>query len=195
MTSLFFLTALSVASAADVCETVPTLTTTDSVWIEVDATGATTIPFGPLTLKGIEGEDIDLRSGCQPQIKISGVPLEGIEPDEIDLSVSIAFSGQAHTREHILLSRQVEVPALVEELPAGLVLEAVEGTFREEVLSYRPYASRVVLDLTFNVVDHDEDPDLVIEAIEMAADSSTDEGDALMPEVPVCGHCLPDISK
>ena len=68
------------AGSTSACPDPLLLTTNDSVTVTTGALGDT-IPFGGLSLKGVEPDEIDLASTCVPSIRIEGLVLAGVEPD------------------------------------------------------------------------------------------------------------------
>jgi hypothetical protein len=181
MISLYF--ALAIATAQAECPAAHVYTTDGSVTLVSTAAGDT-IPFGGLTLQGVEPDEIDLRSACVPTIAVEGLELHGVEPDEIDLAADGtldigALGGQAHTRGDIVLKRGVS--------GATLTLAPTAAILREET---RRSGSTLVLDVTFEIVGVAADDGRSSGSVVVpAATTITQAADALYPELPICGHC------
>jgi hypothetical protein len=183
------LLAIAIAPAhAESCPA-PMLYTTDGAVTLVSTTAGDTIPFGGLTLRGVEPDEIDLRSECTPTIAVEGLELHGVEPDEIDLaadgSLDIgALSGEAHTRGDIVLKRGI--------VGASFTLAPVSALLREEEGAATGRAV-LVLDVVFELVDVQADDGRTQAMVVVpAATTITQAADALYPELPICAHCAAD---
>lgn len=178
----------------------PAAASADSACQTVYATSADVITAGglgsgpTLLLDGLEirvdaSVTLDLSSECAPAMVLEGLELKAIEPDEIDFTAAegLNVEGEAQTKEHILLARQP--PGLV-ETTGGLVWAPTSISLREEVISWRPYASVVVADIAFELVDVALDPSEGTPLYATVGGTfQVATGYVLVPDMPACPRC------
>lgn len=142
------------------------------------------IPLGGLTLHGIDPDEIDLANTCAPTVWVEGLELHGIDPDEIDNQVVPTLLDFTPQATGSALVGQTATGATVTAQP---VFAVVDATIREEVISKRPYQSRVVMDLSLEIVDV-QVAETGLAPTMLLIDSATTV--TITPEKPVCSRCL-----
>ena len=175
------------ASAGADCQTV--YATSDDVITAAGPGGGSKMSLDGLEIQALEPVAIDLTSVCAPTLVLEGLQIQPLRPEEIDLAaaVDLTVEGEAQTKEHIILARQP--PGGLKTI-GGLIWAPTSMSLREEVISWRPYASVVVADITFELVGVELDLSEgtpVYAYVEGVLQLSG--GVVLDPDPPICSQC------